>query len=305
MTGTKKVAAMPDEKSNLQKRIESGKPILLAEIAPPKGPDIGQVRFMAKKFSGKVHALGVSDNRDDVRMSALAAASIIAREGVEPILHMTTRDRNRAALSSNCMGAQALGIHNILCTSGTHQTLLPFYAAKNVYDIDATLLLKICKDLDKTPSMPEPTHLCLGAVASPDADPIELQLPRLAQKIFVGAQFIITQPVFDLDRFGVWWKEVVNRGLHEKAAFIAGIKVFANAAAAKAYAEKRPLPLMLPSVIHRLSSISDPDAGRKEGSAIALETIERLSSINGLRGFEIVCDDTNDAIELLGKIQRG
>jgi methylenetetrahydrofolate reductase (NADPH) len=265
---------MPQEKSDLLKRIESGKRILMAEIAPPKSPDGAQVKSLARKFAGKVHALGVSDNRDDIRMSALAAASLILNEGVEPLLHMTTRDRNRTALFADCLGAQAMGIHNILCTSGTHQTLLPFYTAKNVYDIDATLLLKICKDSEKASADSDFQALCLGAVASPYADP------------------------------GIWWKEVNNRGLQEKAAFIAGIRVLTNAASAKAFSEKRPLPMVSATIIQRLSSKSSPSDCRKEGIAIALETIERLSTMEGLRGFEIVCDeDHGAAVEVLEQLQ--
>jgi methylenetetrahydrofolate reductase (NADPH) len=297
---------MPYEKSNLQKRIESGKQIILAEIAPPQSADGARVRAAAKSFSGKVHALGVCDNRDGVRMSALAAASIILSEGVEPVLHITTRDRNRTALISESLGAQAMGIKNLLCTSGTHQSLLPFHAAKNVYDIDATILLQSLKGLEKNASIVGEKSIdghmpfCLGAVASPYADPIELQLPRLAQKIFAGAQFVITQPIFDFDRFGLWWKEVTNRGIPGKAAFIAGIKVLISGESAKAYAEKRPLPMVPEAMITRLASKSDTQGGRKEGIKIALETIEKLSTINGLRGFEIACDDDHEvALEIL------
>jgi methylenetetrahydrofolate reductase (NADPH) len=297
---------MPYEKSNLQKRIESGKQIILAEIAPPQSADGARVRAAAKSFSGKVHALGVCDNRDGVRMSALAAASIILSEGVEPVLHITTRDRNRTALISESLGAQAMGIKNVLCTSGTHQSLLPFHAAKNVYDIDATILLQSLKGLEKNASIVGEKSIdghmpfCLGAVASPYADPIELQLPRLAQKIFAGAQFVITQPIFDFDRFGLWWKEVTNRGIPGKAAFIAGIKVLISGESAKAYAEKRPLPMVPEAMITRLASKSDAQGGRKEGIKIALETIEKLSTINGLRGFEIACDDDHEvALEIL------
>jgi methylenetetrahydrofolate reductase (NADPH) len=301
---------MQQEKTVLQKRIESGKQIVTAEISPPKSSDAAGVRLMAKQYAGKVHALGVSDNRDGVRMSALAAAAIIASENVEPILHMTTRDRNRTALISDFLGARALGIRNVLCTSGTHQTLLPFHAAKNVFDIDATILLQSLHGLEKNASIVGEENIdghvsyCLGGVASPFADPLELQLPRLAQKIFVGAQFIVTQPVFDLDRFGAWWKEVIDRGLHERAAFVAGIKVLTDAASAKAFVEKRPNPMVPADVLNRLSSKSDISAARADGIKMALETIEKLSRIEGLRGFEIVCDDDSDAaMEVLSALK--
>ena len=297
---------MQQEKTDLQKRIESGKPIILSEIAPPMSSDPGQVRALAKRFIGKVHALGVSDNRDGVAMSALAAASIVASENVEPILHMTTRDRNRIALISDFLGARALGVRNVLCTSGTHQTLLPFRTSKNVFDIDATVLLQSLAGLKKNASIVGEQNIdgnisyCLGAVASPYADPPELQLPRLAQKIFVGAQFIITHPVFDLDRFAAWWKGVTDRGLQEKAVFIAGIKVLTDAKTAKAYAEKRPVPMIPDAVLQRIASKPDASAYRTEGIKIAFETIEKLSDINGLRGFEIVCDnDPGAAAEVL------
>ena len=133
--------------TSLQERIASGKPLLIAEISPPRGADPAPVREMAKRFAGKVHALGISDNRDRVSMAALAAASLVAAEGVEPILHVTTRDRNRIALVSEALGAQALGIRNLLCTSGSHQTLGRFRAAKNVYDIDSIQLLQTYADL--------------------------------------------------------------------------------------------------------------------------------------------------------------
>jgi 5,10-methylenetetrahydrofolate reductase len=108
--------------TSLQERVEAGQPILVAEISPPQGCDPTPLREAAKRYAGKIHALGVSDNRDRVAMSALAAASLIAAEGIEPILHVTTRDRNRIALVSEALGAQALGIFNLLCTSGSHQT---------------------------------------------------------------------------------------------------------------------------------------------------------------------------------------
>ena len=129
------------EKTELHKRIESGKQLLLAELSPPKGADPAPLRAAARGFAGKVHALGVSDNRDGVHMAALVAAALIIAEGVEPIVHMTTRDRNRIALVSDCLGAQAMGIRNLLCTTGTHQTLGPCRKARNVFDMDSIQLL--------------------------------------------------------------------------------------------------------------------------------------------------------------------
>ena len=114
---------MAENETGFQARLRSGETILIVEVAPPKGGDPAPLRSAAKRYEGKVHAIGLSDNRHGVGMASLAAAAIVAAEGMEPILHMVTRDRNRIALIADCLGAQALGVCNILCTSGTHQTL--------------------------------------------------------------------------------------------------------------------------------------------------------------------------------------
>jgi methylenetetrahydrofolate reductase (NADPH) len=303
---------MPREKTALQKRIESGKSILIVETAPPKGSDGDRVRALAKKFAGKVHALGISDNRDGARMSALAAASIAEREGVEPILHVATRDRNRIALISECLGAAALGVRSLLCTTGTHQTLGSARGARNVFDIDSVQMLEALAGLSSSGSLVGEGDLdgagpwCLGAVAAPFADPAEMQVRRVAKKIRAGAQFLITQPVYDLERFEAWWKEVVRQGLHEKAAFIAGIRVLSDATQAAEYAAQRPDPRVPSRVLERLGSKSGAAAQRAEGIAVAIETVERLKALSGLRGFEIRCDGGEDAVlEVIEKLKLG
>jgi methylenetetrahydrofolate reductase (NADPH) len=290
---------MLQERLTFQQRIDAGKRLIITEISPPEDANGNGVRETAALFAGKVHAAGVSDNRDGVRMSALAAATIVKSAGIEPILHMSTRDRNRAALMADCLGAHALGITSLLCTSGTHQSLLPFSNAKNVFDIDATVLLQSCVELEKNHSIKTPFYL--GAVAAPFADPVELQLVRLAQKIHVGARFAVTQPVFDLERFASWWKVVTERELHEKAAIIAGVKVLTSAVDAKTLAATRPLPMIPASVMERLDKASD---ARAEGIALAGETVDKLMAIKGIRGVEVVCDeDPAAALEVLAQVK--
>jgi methylenetetrahydrofolate reductase (NADPH) len=299
---------MNNNGTGLQQRIQSGQSLLLAEISPPQNGDAAQVRQLAKRFAGKVHALGVSDNRDRVTMSALAAAALAAGEGVEPILHMITRDRNRIALVSEALGAQALGIRNLLCTSGTHQVLGPFRSARSVFDVDTVQLLQTYADLARNGSLvgadsiPGAGPFCLGAVAAPCADPVELQVLRLAKKTVAGAQFLVTQPVYDVGRFSQWWEEVERREIPKKCAMLAGIQPLANADRARELSEKRPSPGIPQSVLDRLSAASGPAAQRAAGIAIALETIERLKVVKGLRGFQICADDDVDAaLEVIDK----
>lgn len=298
---------MGTEKTDLQKQIESGGQIVLADLSPPKGADPAPLRSTARMFAGKVHALSVSDNRDGVRMSAIAAASQVVAEGVEPILHLATRDRNRIALASDCLGAQAMGIRNLLCTTGTHQTLGPFRSARNVFDIDAIQALEMIRGLADDASLVGEERFegagpfCLGAKASPCEDPMELQIVRLAKAVSAGASFVVTQPVFDIERFEFWWAEVSRRGLHEKTAILAGIRLLTDADIARAYAASRPNPKIPAALLERFASPSDRIGQREVGIGIALETVRRLSSLKGLRGFEIRADEdaADVAVEFL------
>ncbi len=289
--------------TDLQQRLESSKRVLLAEISPPADAAPGSVQQLAKRFAGKVHALGISDNRDRVGMAALAAASLVAGQGVEPILHVTTRDRNRIALVSEVLGAHALGIRNILCTSGTHQTLGQFRTAKNVYDVDAIQLLQTCANLANDGSLvgegpiAGAENFCLGAVASPNADPLDLQMIRLDKKVSVGAAFLVTQPVFDLEQFNAWWTEVVRRGLHERAAILAGIEPLGNAKLERARALPGRRPQIPDAVLRQVASKTDAAARRRAAIDLAVETIKQLGGTNGLRGFLIRVDGDQDAVE--------
>ena len=294
--------------TDLQQRLESGKGVLLAEISPPAEATAAGVQQLAKRFAGKVHALGISDNRDRVGMAALAAASLVAGQGVEPILHVTTRDRNRIALVSEVLGAQALGIRNILCTSGTHQTLGHFRAAKNVYDVDVIQLLQTCANLANDAALvgegaiAGAENFCLGAVASPNADPLELQMIRLGKKVSAGAGFLVSQPVYDLERFNAWWAEVVRRGLHEKVAILAGIEPLGESELEHARTKRRPSPRIPDAVFQQVASKTDAAARRRAAIDLAVETVKQLSGTKGLRGFSIGVDgDPDAALEIIEK----
>jgi methylenetetrahydrofolate reductase (NADPH) len=292
---------MANDTSELHARIESGGQVLVAELSPPKSGDGAQVRERAKHYAGKVHALGMSDNRDGAAMSALAAASLVQLEGVEAILHVVTRDRNRIALVSECLGAHALGIRNILCTTGTHQTLGPARSAKNVFDLDSIQLLQIYTHLAEDGSVvgEECYHsagpFCLGATTSQHADPVELQTIRLGKKAEAGAQFVITEPVFDVEIFETFWNAVTKLGLHERVAILAGVRPLTDVATVEAFANSRPDPRVPEEVVKRLVSKNGATERESEGIALAVETVERLSGMEGLRGFSIEGGDNDQA----------
>lgn len=286
--------------SAFQQRIESGKPILVLEVSPPRAADAGAVREQARRAAGKVHALGINDNRERVSMSALAAATVVIAEGIEPILHVVTRDRNRIALVSDCLGAQALGVRNVLCTSGTHQTLGAYRQARNVFDLDSVQLLETYAGLARSAAvvgekMLISGPLCLGGVASPFSDPAELQLAKIEKKIQAGAKFLITQPVFDVERFETWWGEVTKRGIQKRVAILAGVRPLVDAESARELANRRPQTIIPETVLGRLAAKSDAAAQRAEGIAVAVETIRRLAKLPGLRGFELSADGEIEA----------
>jgi methylenetetrahydrofolate reductase (NADPH) len=252
--------------------------------------------------------MGVSDNRDRVGMSPLVAASLVKEAGVEPILYVVTRDRNRIALVSDFLGAHALGIRNVLCTTGTHQTLGRPRAAKNVFDLDSIQLLRSFADLATDgrfvgeESIKGCRPVCLGGVASAVADPLELQVLRLVKKAAAGARFLITDPVFDLDRFTCWWKQVAERGLPQRVAFLAGVRVLTDAKAAEDYAQSRPDPRIPDALLERIVSATSASAARAAGIDAATETVKRLSETEGLRGFQIRADGDDDAaLEVMEK----
>jgi methylenetetrahydrofolate reductase (NADPH) len=282
---------MTEQNSGLQRRISAGQQLVLAELTPPCSGDPAAVRSRAKLYAGKVDALGVTDNQDGVRMASLAAAAIVAGEGVEPMLHIVTRDRNRTALVADYLGARALGINNVLCTSGTHHVLGPNHSSRAVFDLDSVQLLRTYSELGTDASVVGIARVdglnraCFGATAAPFADPPELQVMRVAKKIDAGASFLVTQPVFDLDRFHTWWTQVQARGLERKARFVAGIVVLTSAKEAKRLAERRPDPALPSAVLNRITSARDAQAQRTAGIELAVETVRRLSELKGLGGF--------------------
>ena len=298
---------MTKEKTELQKRIQSGKPILIAEISPPTGSDPWPISAAAKQYAGKVHALAVNDNRDHLCMSALAAGCLVASEGIEPIVHVTTRDRNRIALLSDCLGAQAMGMSNLLCTSGTHQTLGQFRCAKSVFDIDPIHLLEAISGLASDAALVGQDSIdnlgpfCLGAAACVYGDPLEMQVLQLGKKVNAGAQFLVTEPVFDLERFDAWFKLIKQQGIDKKVAILACIKPLTNAQTARAYAEKRPLPMVPQAMLKRIASKTKASAQADTGIQIALETIKYLSDMEGLRGFAICSDNHDEVLDLIEK----
>ena len=195
----------PDNK--LAKGIDKGDFIVTAEFLPRAETNLSLNKDIFKALSNTVRAVNVSDNPYGIVMSSLAGSVALGKSGVEPVYQLVTRDRNRIAIGSDLLGAASLGIKNVLCLSGYHQTLTGCPESANVYDIDSIQLTAAVTKMNKEKILPDRTKfegdfaMLAGAVANPNLRPIELNIIRLAKKVEAGARFIQTQAVFDTKVF--------------------------------------------------------------------------------------------------------
>ncbi|MDI9612202.1 MAG: methylenetetrahydrofolate reductase [Acidobacteriota bacterium] len=288
--------------SRLQSVLEAGKFAVTAEAGPPRGPDAEVVRRKARLLKGSVDACNVTDNQTSVvRMASLAACRILAEEGVEPVMQMVCRDRNRIAAQSDILGAAALGIPNLLCLTGDHQCFGDHPQAKNVFDLDSIQLVKIARDMRDASrfaggkALEGKLELFIGSSANPFADPAKIQVPRLAKKVAAGSEFIQTQCVFNIEKFKEWMRGVRERGLDTATHILAGITP-ARSAAMLEYMATRVAGMDVPeAVIARVKGV--PKAGQaEEGIRIAVETIQQLREIPGVRGVHIMAIEWEEAV---------
>lgn len=262
-----------------------------AEIGPPMSADPEFVRQRAKALIGIADAANVTDNQTAiVRMSSIAASYLALSEGMEPVVQMTCRDRNRIAIQSDLLGAHALGLRNVLCLSGDHQLFGNHPESKNVYDIDSIQLIGALNSMKQEgvfingkPSK-FPAAFFIGGSANPFADPEELQLIRLHKKIAAGAQYIQTQSIYDIEKFSRWMEQVRSAGLHKKAYILAGILV--NKSLKSIEMTKKVAGMQIPDIfVERMQNTSDQEA---EGISIALDLIREIRKIDGISGIHIM-----------------
>ena len=284
---------MAEEKSKLQSLFEQGEFAVTCEIGPPKNAQGDGIRKHTEHLKPFVDAVNLTDNQTAiVRLSSIGAGVHVLAAGGEPIIQMTTRDRNRIALQSDLLGAYSLGVRNVLCLSGDHQTFGNHQGAKNVYDLDSIQLIKTVKDMREAKvfqsgeviKQGEPRFF-IGAVANPFADPFEFRVLRLEKKIRAGAQFIQTQCIFDMERFEAFMDLACKRGLHQKAYIMAGVMPIKSAKAAK-YMQKNVSGMLVPDgIVERMNKAEDQPA---EGVKLCIEQIKHLRTIPGVRGVHIM-----------------
>ncbi|MFC1494781.1 methylenetetrahydrofolate reductase [Thermodesulfobacteriota bacterium] len=280
--------------SKLEKILKAGHMAVTSECGPPRGGDPTAIKEKAEMIKDHVDAINITDNQTSVtRLCSLASCVHLKLMGVEPVLQMVTRDRNRIALQSDILGAASFDINNILCLSGDHQSFGDCPTGQNVFDIDSIQLIQTVRQMRDEgkflggDDIKGPPKMFVGAAANPFADPFEIRVPRLAKKIAAGVEFIQTQCIYNLDKFELWMKQVCDRGLHEKVYILAGVTPLKSAGMAR-YVGKRVPGMDVPDdIIKRISGVPK-EKQAQEGLDICVESIQRLKEVEGIKGFHVM-----------------
>ncbi len=301
--------------SNLEKLLNAGEFVVTGELGPPKGSNSDVIKKKAEMLRGNVDAFNITDNQTAiVRMSSMAAAAIVVNMGCEPVMQMVCRDRNRIAMQSDLMGAAALGIKNVLCLSGDHQSFGNQPHSKNVFDIDSIQLIGAVKRmrdekriLDTDETLDVAPSFFIGAAENPFAEPLEFRPYRLKKKIDAGADFIQTQCVYDVKIFSEWMKAVRGLGIHERCSILAGVTPLKSAAMARYMAGKVP-GMVIPEGIVKRMEAAPKEKAADEGIRICCELIEQIREIAGVAGIHLMAIEwehrVRDIVERAGLLPR-
>ena len=301
--------------SRLERILRAGHFAVTGELGPPQSADGEVIRKKVQLLKGFCDAANITDNQTAiVRMSSIGAGTILVQEDLEPIIQMTCRDRNRLAIQSDLMGAYALGMRNVLCLTGDHQSFGNHPTAKNVHDLDSLQLTQMvagmrdqrCFQCGDEMKGVEPRFF-VGAAANPFGDPFEWRPYRLEKKVKAGADFIQTQLIFNIERFTEYMEKVRELGLHEQTYILAGIGPLKSPGMARYMRDQVP-GLDVPNTwVDRMTSatkgIDEQDkkarreAWRHEGIKIAIELIQQLQQIEGVAGVHIMAIEWEEAVK--------
>lgn len=309
--------------SNLEKVLLAGHFAVTGELGPPQSADPSVITEKAALLRGYIDAVNITDNQTAiVRMSSIGAGTIVVQEGLEPVIQMTCRDRNRLAIQSDLLGAYALGMRNLLCLTGDHQTFGNHPDSKNVFDIDSVQLVSLVSAMrdecifqcgDKFKGI-EPRFF-VGAAAAPFADPIDFRPYRLAKKVKAGANFIQTQLVYDIPAFERYMEKVRDLDLHKQTYILAGVGPLKSPGMARYMKNNVPGILVPDEIITKMTTAGKPWASKSKdeltkedkraraaawketGIQICIDLIQQLQKIKGVSGVHIMAIEWEEAVK--------
>lgn len=278
--------------SRLELTLAAGHFAVTAELSPPKSANAAIVRKKADAMLGYVDGCNVTDNQRGVaHLSSFAACLIAMERGLEPVLQISCRDRNRLAIQSDLLGAAAVGMKNVLLLTGDHMVYGDQPNAKPVYDLDSVSALGVARRMrDEAKflngvAIKTPPKLFLGGAFHPGLDPIDLQILRTEKKIRAGADYFQGQAIYDVKRFREYMRRIVDRGLHERAYFLPGILLFKSPKVAQFLREKVPGVNLPDDIYHRMMQAKDPE---EEGIRIGVELVEAFRETPGVHGVHLM-----------------
>jgi 5,10-methylenetetrahydrofolate reductase len=308
--------------SNLEKVLRAGHFAVTAELGPPQNADGRVIHQKAALLRGYCDAVNLTDNQTAiVRMSSIGAGALVLQAGLEPVIQMTCRDRNRLAMQSDLLGAYALGMRNVLCLTGDHQSFGNHPNAKNVFDMDSIQMIHMvasmrdsrvfeCGEVFKG----QEPRFFVGAAAAPFAGPVEFRPFRLAKKVKAGANFIQTQLVYDVGAFALFMEKVRELGVHQETFILAGVGPLKSPTMARYMKDQVPGILVPDELIARMESAGAPwagkskeqltkedkkarsDAWKQQGIQICIELIQQLRQIKSVAGVHIMAIEWEEAI---------
>lgn len=309
--------------SNLEKILKQGHFAVTGELGPPQSADSEEIKHKATLLKGNCDAVNITDNQTAiVRMSSIGAGYLALQEGLEPIIQMTCRDRNRLAIQSDLLGAYALGIRNLLALTGDHQRFGNHPTAKNVFDLDSIQLVRTVASMrdDKVfecgdPFKGQEPRFFVGAAAAPFADPLDFRPYRLAKKVKAGANFIQTQLIYDVEAFAKYMKKVRELGLHEQTHILAGLGPLKSPGVARYMKNNVPGILVPDEIINRMTEAGKPwsnipkdeltkedksaraNAWKQEGIQVCIDLINQVREIEGVAGVHIMAIEWEEAVK--------
>ncbi|GAA1188090.1 methylenetetrahydrofolate reductase [Pseudonocardia alaniniphila] len=268
--------------------LRNGRFAVTAEIGPPRGADVDEIRESAALLRDWVDAANITDNQAaQVRVSSFAGSVVALAEGLEPVMQMTCRDRNRIALQSDLLSAGALGIPNLVLMTGDRPERGDHADATPVFDLSSSSLMTTARTLRDEGRLlsgrvidPAPRFL-LGAVDTGAGVP-----DRLEQKVADGAEFVQTQFVFDVDEFAIWMEKVRDLGLDTKCGILAGVGPIRSLRALE-FMAGIPGVIIPPAFERRLRGVP-ADRVAAEGMAACAETVAALREVTGVSGVHVM-----------------